>query len=71
MNKAFVIPLILIAGIGVPTMLGFIPAIIGAAAMLLIVALKDIIMMIFLRGLPMAMAMCRMRGITNALFMSA
>jgi len=62
MNKTFIIPIILIVGVAIPTILGFIPAVLGASAMLLIVILKDIIMMFFLRGLPMAMAACRMQG---------
>jgi len=61
-SKAIIIPLLIVAGIAVPTMFGLIPPVLGVAAMLMVVALKDIIMMIFLRGLPMAIASCRMRG---------
>lgn len=62
MNKTFIVPIILVVGMAVPTILGIIPAVLGASAMLLIVILKDVIMMFFLRGLPMAMAACRMQG---------
>lgn len=62
MTKAFIVPIIFIVAVAVPTMFGFIPAVIGVAAMLLIAVLKDVIMMVLLRGLPMAMASCRMQG---------
>lgn len=62
MNKTFIVPILIIVGVAIPTILGFIPVVIGASAMLLVVILKDVIMMFFLRGLPMAMAACRMQG---------
>jgi hypothetical protein len=61
-SKAFIIPIICIVGVAVPTIFGFIPPLIGVLALLLIAVLKDVIMMVFLRGLPMAMAACRMQG---------
>ena len=62
MSKAIILPLLAVVAIAIPTMLGLIPAVIGVAAMLMVAALKDVIMAVFLRGLPMAIATCRMRG---------
>jgi len=61
-GKGFILPLILVAVLGVLTMLGFIPAFLGAPAMLIIVVIKDVIFMTFARGLPMAIISTRMMG---------
>lgn len=60
--KGIILALVVVTMLAVPTMLGFIPAVIGAPAMLLVVLLKDVILMVLARGLPMAMITARMMG---------
>jgi len=60
--KSFVLPLIIVVAIAVPTMLGFIPVFLGVPAMLVVVLVKDVIFLVLARGLPMAIISVRMMG---------
>jgi len=60
--KAFLAPLAIFIAIAIPTLFGIIPAVIGVAALLLIVVIKDIIIMVFARGAPLEMIKMRMTG---------
>lgn len=60
--KAFIAALAVTVAIGIPTMLGFIPTILGVPAIIGIVLIKDIIFLALARGLPMAMMSIRAMG---------
>jgi len=62
LKKALIGALVAVAGIGVATMLGFIPAIIGAPAMIGVVAIKDVIFLVLARGTPLQMMSIRVSG---------
>lgn len=60
--KKLIIPLVVVVALAIPTMLGIIPVFLGVPAMLLVVVLKDVIFLVFARGLPMAIISTRMMG---------
>jgi hypothetical protein len=57
-----IFPLIVVAALGVPTMLGIIPVFLGVPAMLAAVIIMGILLIVLSRGLPMAIMWARMRG---------
>jgi hypothetical protein len=57
-----ILPLIVVVCIGVPTMLGILPAFLGVPAMLAVILIKDIIFIFLSRGLPIAMMTYRLLG---------
>lgn len=60
--KAIIAALVVVTALAIPTMLGFIPVFLGVPAMLLTILLKDVIFLVFARGLPMAIISTRMMG---------
>jgi len=60
--KMLTVPLAIITVVAVLTLFGMIPPILGIPAVLLILLLRDIILMIFGRGLPLSMISTRLRG---------
>ena len=60
--KGFIAGIAVVVAIGIPTMLGFIPAFLGVPAMIAVVLIKDIIFLVLARGLPMAIIAVRMMG---------
>ena len=60
--KGFIAAIAVVVAIGIPTMLGIIPAFLGVPAMIAVVLIKDILFLVLARGLPATIISMRMFG---------
>ena len=60
--KMFIIPIVMATLVAIPTIVGIIPVVIGAGALLALIIFTNLIVWAFARGLPVEIMNVRMRG---------